>query len=537
MQDTIISKLLSKTKLLEEEKQVVLERTKSITPEDTKTRSFNKRCACFVLGIQEHKVCKICSTPIPFVDFKTYIKQIYCCRECRKKDIAHININANRALTGNKEAVLQREKTLQDRYGVKNAMHSNTIKQERKEKSLIKYGVSSPLHTEASKEKRRQTCLERYGYSNHLTKLQQDRHPKIDIKYDSLLSLDNITPCFDRADYTGIINNRDSSTINYLFACKRCQQQFYKHIASWGDIDRCPYCDEVENTYEGVVESFLKRHHIDYVKHDRRLLKGREIDFLIPDKKICIEIDGLYYHSSKFIADRRYHLDKTVRCEEAGYKLIHIFGDEILNTKALYTRLRSILNLNKIKVNARECHVDSITQQQKSLFLKKYHLQGDCIGSNINLGLFFKGRLISVMCFGKGRVSLGTTGKEGRYELYRYCCMNNITVRGGANKLFKHFTRNCSFQEIVSFCDLRYSSTTTNFYTKLGFSLSHVSQPNYWIVAGSKRYHRYSYRKSVLHKKLKTFNPELTERENLHKNNLYVIYDCGNIRYVYNNMI
>jgi very-short-patch-repair endonuclease len=532
--DTIISKLLLKTRLLEDEKRLVIESTNSITPEGTKTRTFNKRCACFVLGIQEDKVCKICSSPIPFVDFKTYIKQIYCCRECRIKDVAHININANKALTGNKDVVLRREKTLQERYGIKNAMHSNTIKQERKERSLIKYGVSSPLHTETSKEKRRQTCLERYGYSNHLTKLQQDRQPKINIKYDSLLCLSNITPCFKREEYVGIINNENGSTINYPFACKKCHQQFYKHLASWSRIDTCPYCDEAENTYEDIIETFLKKHHIDFTKHDRHLLKGREIDFLIPDKKICIEIDGLYYHSSKFITDKKYHLDKTIKCEEAGFKLIHIFGDEILNTKALHTRLRSILNLNKIKINARDCYVSNITQQQKTLFLNKYHLQGDCIGSSINLGLFYKGRLISVMCFGLCRASLGSTSKEGQYELYRFCCMNNITIRGGANKLFKHFIRNNNFHEIVSFCDLRYSSVTSNFYTKLGFKLSHVSQPNYWIVAGNKRYHRYGYRKSVLNKKLKTFNPELTERENLHNNRLYVIYDCGNIRYVYN---
>jgi hypothetical protein len=149
----------------------------------------------------------------------------------------------------------------------------------------------------------------------------------------------------------------------------------------------------------------------------------------------------------------------------------------------------------------------------------------------VSLGLFYRNRLLSVMVFGKKRKSLGSSNTNNSYELYRYCCMKNLTVHGGASKLFKYFLNNYNPHEVISFCDMRYSTPNDNFYTKLGLEYSHTTKPNYWVVIGNKRYHRFGFRKSLLKEKLSVFNAKHTERENLSNNNIYTIYDCGSILY------
>jgi very-short-patch-repair endonuclease len=534
MRDSIIDKLLShdskkyNTILTQEEKDCI-QTFSTVTQEKTPRRTLNKQASLYVQDLDTDKQCKICSRNIHFRDFTSYISQQYCSNTCKHKDIETVNSNARLSLKGNKKAVEKRKKTLIERYNQDNPMKVESIKEQRKVNSLDKYGVEHPsLHSDI-KQKRQSTCLERYGHTNYLSYLSTTNNSKLLNKYQDLLTLSKITPLFTQEQYQGIIQH--NKTVIYEFECKECKKKIHKHIASWSQEDTCPYCDKTQNTYEECIENFLIKHKIEYKKHDRTILEGKEIDFILPQYKIGIEIDGLYYHSTKFIQNTNYHLTKTQMCREKGYRLIHIFGDELSNTKALFTRLKSILKLNKIKIHARKCSVEIISNKLKKAFLNKYHLQGDCIGGSVLLGLFYKKRLVGCMVFGEKRLSLGDTS-DG-YELYRYCCMDNITIQGGADKLYKHFLRNYNPDSVISYCDLRYSTQEDNFYTKLGMTYSHTTKPNYWIVVGNHRYHRFAYRKSVLHRKLSVFDDTLTEKENLHRNNIYMIYDCGSCLYKY----
>jgi len=48
----------------------------------------------------------------------------------------------------------------------------------------------------------------------------------------------------------------------------------------------------------------------------------------LPEKKLAIEFNGTYWHSTECGKDRWYHLNKTLRCKEKGIRLIHIFENE-----------------------------------------------------------------------------------------------------------------------------------------------------------------------------------------------------------------
>ena len=73
----------------------------------------------------------------------------------------------------------------------------------------------------------------------------------------------------------------------------------------------------------------------------------KKINILIPSAKIGIEYDGLKWHTEWFgKKDHMYHSNKTIKCNEKGYGLIHVFEDEYVNKKQLVlNKIKHILNI------------------------------------------------------------------------------------------------------------------------------------------------------------------------------------------------
>ena len=130
--------------------------------------------------------------------------------------------------------------------------------------------------------------------------------------------------------------------------------------------------------------------------------------------------------------------------EDAGIRLVHIFEDEwYFKQEIVKSMISNILGKTKRKIYARKCKIKEVGRFEKKLFLDKNHIQGDVV-TNINIGLYYEGELVSLMCFGKRRVNLGKkTTNEGEYELLRFCNLLNTSVIGGASKLFKYFIDIC----------------------------------------------------------------------------------------------
>ena len=85
--------------------------------------------------------------------------------------------------------------------------------------------------------------------------------------------------------------------------------------------------------------------------------------------------------------------------------------------------------------------------------------------------------------------------------------------------------------KIITYSDLRWN--TGDVYNILGMKLIHTSEPTYWYFnpGYSMRYHRYNFRKDVLSTKLKSYDPMLTEWENMQLNGYDRIWDCGHMKY------
>lgn len=80
------------------------------------------------------------------------------------------------------------------------------------------------------------------------------------------------------------------------------------------------------------------------------------MDFYLPQEKVAIEFNGLYWHSVACGKGESYHLGKTEGCELLGVRLIQLYEDEWLYKRPICESIiRNALNKNDVKLYARQC--------------------------------------------------------------------------------------------------------------------------------------------------------------------------------------
>lgn len=320
-----------------------------------------------------------------------------------------------------------------------------------------------------------------------------------------------------------------------MFECRKCGEVIEDKLTD-GTNFRCYTCSPRidsggQSLIEKELETFCKNLNLNVITQSRKIISPLEIDLYFPEKKVAIELNGLFYHSEKMNKKRHYHFMKTKLCEEQNIHLIQIFEDEWNDKKEICkSRIKHLLGLTPYKIYARKCVVKNIDKDAKDKFLRKYHIQGND-KSSVHKGLFYKNRLVSVMTFGSLRKATGNTPQENHWELIRFCSVKNFSVIGGAQKLFQSFVKENNPSQVLSYADRRWSNGSV--YEKLGFNKVGTTQPNYWYVISNQRKHRFQFQKHLLKEKLKTFDPNLTEYENMVNNGYTRIWDCGHGKYLY----
>jgi len=126
------------------------------------------------------------------------------------------------------------------------------------------------------------------------------------------------------------------------------------------------------------------------------------------------------------------------------------------------------------------------------------------------------------MTFGKSRFN-----KAVEYELLRYANASNLTVMGGASKLFAHFRKTYTPNSVISYSDVSFNSGAL--YQILGFEWTHRSPPAYYYT---KNYinleSRVKFQKHKLKSMLDEFDANYSEWDNMKLNGYDRIWDCGN---------
>jgi hypothetical protein len=244
-----------------------------------------------------------------------------------------------------------------------------------------------------------------------------------------------------------------------------------------------------------------------------------ELDIYIQEKNLAIEFNGVYWHSVLF-KDKYYHYNKWKTCKEHGIKLLTIWEDDWQNKQGIIKSIiANNLKINTNKIYARKCNIQVVKNTKE--FLNSNHLQRWC-QSSINLGLYYNNGLVSLMTFGKRKI----TGNVS-YELLRFCSILNTNVTGGASKLFNFFIKQYNPSSITSYasCDISDGSL----YKILGFKEIGHDGLNYKLVQNESRKRRSNFMKYKQEE-----NQNQTEQKT-NKNSCYKIFGTGNLKYLWVN--
>lgn len=298
-----------------------------------------------------------------------------------------------------------------------------------------------------------------------------------------------------------------------------------KHLIGHG----CQMCGSTISKAEvnvcDIVKEIVGKDNV--IEQDRKVLNGRELDVYVPSKKVAFEYDGLIWHSEKFGKGRQYHISKTNECKEMGIRLIHIFEDEYLEHKDIVIKkIHHILgdDANLPIIGARKCEIKEITKNEAKVFLNEFHMQGFGSGTEY-YGAFYNDRLLAVMVFLEER--------KCEWNLTRFATDINCRIPGIASKLFKFFVKKHNdIVSIKSFLDRRWNIEGNTLYEKLGFKLDGINEPDYYYVNGVKRYHKFGFRKHILHKKY-GLPLTMTESEMTAQLGYYKIWNCGLAKYIW----
>lgn len=149
-------------------------------------------------------------------------------------------------------------------------------------------------------------------------------------------------------------------------------------IANRSNGSGCPKCNDRKSLPEYILEYYLSRFFKIKASYKPKWLrkKGREIDVYIPELKLGIEYDGVYFHSKKINIKR--DSDKNKICSENGIDLIRIRekGCPELEKDNVYI----IKTGNVLKGNYE--YMNDVLKEIEKYINKKYNKQ-ICLDANI----------------------------------------------------------------------------------------------------------------------------------------------------------
>lgn len=321
----------------------------------------------------------------------------------------------------------------------------------------------------------------------------------------------------DRYDYSevNIENYRSKVTI----ICKTHGSFIQSAENHYCNGAGCPKCANVDSKAETDIVEIIRNLGFECQTRNRTLIKPLELDIIIPSLKIAIEYNGLLWHSEKYGKDKWYHHDKSQKCAEKGYRLIHIWEDDWNRNKELQIQfLRHQLGVSKfVPIYARECDVIQVDKSEVKKFLDSYHVQGSTVFSE-SLCLSYKGEMVSTSCF---------TQRGDKYELVRHCTSKPVV--GALGKSVKNFRKTCG-TEIYTFLDkARFSGVS---YEKAGFVKDGELPPDYMYFKGGRRYHKFNFRrKQIARLHPEVYSEELSESQMMELAGYVRIWDCGKIKF------
>lgn len=503
--------------------------------------------------ITEIPKCPVCGRLVEFKKYSIGYKT-YCSNECRysddilKEKIKQINIQkfgtpCTLQNKGIKEKIKKTtlikfgvdhpskskivrdkvEATNIERCGFKTNLLCDDTKRKVVETNLKIYGTKHHSQSEVVKEKTKQTNLKKCGFESNLIEPELVQKIKDKNLEDFGVEFISQTPEFrDKMESTKRENNRikiskllninvDDVTYNRneIIIRNYCKEHHEFSISPnmfnlrWTRYDRkvCMLCYpsiQSSSINEKEIGLFLKELGVECILGGKKIIKNREIDIYIPQDKLAIEYNGLYWHSNVY-KDMNYHLEKRNLCSKVGINLIQIFEDEWIHRKHLVkSMIKSKLNIPDIKLNSSECVIKKITLDKLIHFLENNNLNDFSVNVRC-FGLFYNDELVSVISFDSDNI-------------LTHCDKLNVNVDGSLRSFIDFYLNKHDYEILYYTVDDRFSIDYE--YKSMGFKvISHI-EPKKFLVD----------RNNVERYPIDGENFVLNEKD-------LSIYDCGYTKY------
>lgn len=285
-------------------------------------------------------LCKLCGNPIKVKQSITQ-RQTYC-DKC--KHIAGIQKRKS-TIAKNQNYWKNRQKKIQQtnlkRYKTKTPSQNPQIL------AKLKQTCKNKDWTQRN-NKSKNTCKEKYNVTNTFKIPQiaeKSRTTWLNRTFARVITYQNFQLLCTREEFTG-------TGKYYNWKCKRCQTTFNALLKRGTKfIPKCPICDSKNfsvSKSEKELVYFCKQYFSNLKENNKQLIKPYQLDIIIPQIKLAIEFNGIYWHSIDAGTPIRQHLNKTELCEAKGYRLIQIWQDDWYNNKEeIKNKLHNIFTNNE----------------------------------------------------------------------------------------------------------------------------------------------------------------------------------------------
>ena len=250
---------------------------------------------------------------------------------------------------------------------------------------------------------------------------------------------------------------------------------------------------------------------------NRKVLKGKEIDIYIPNLKVGIEFNGVYWHSEGGgKKDTQYHFNKWSNCGKVGVELIQIWEDDwVANPELVLKSLNRRLAAKGDSSPAANLTTRSISQEDAENFLNANELGGFKAGTHYHGSVDGDGNIQSVF-------SLDRVGSKMNIVQY----VSNADANGDLKELLQHATETHGVSSFTVTVDNCHGEGAI--YKNTGFTEVKVEPANYKYLVRGKRISSSEYTTNKFRDDpALEWEEGLTEKELADLNGLNRIWDAG----------
>lgn len=265
----------------------------------------------------------------------------------------------------------------------------------------------------------------------------------------------------------------------------------------------------------------------EIIENDKSVLSGKELDIYIPDKKVAIEFNGTYWHSTKVKEDaRNRHQYKSIQCKEKSIRLIHVWESDWIHKQGIIKSIikNAVVGANRV-IYGRKCEIKEVDTDISYEFMEDNHIQGG-VYNRVRIGLYYNNELVSMMTFNP------IDKRDNKWEIGRLATKLDTIVIGGANKMYRYFLKSYKPSYVLTFAFFDYF--TGKVYENMGFDIVGLNKPGYFYVDRNQlKYNRRSFTRKRMIKKglLRGKNDPRSEAKAMDDAGYYRIFDAGVIKY------